>query len=82
MTKLNENLPLGPREMRNTLNNNFHLINEEYDFVNKKELEKLVKQYAGEEINKYNEKIQYQIQHIIVPPTNHINTKEVKKYGL
>ncbi|MGK9299558.1 hypothetical protein [Melissococcus plutonius] len=81
MTKLNEELPLDPAGLRNALISNFHLINAEYDFVNKKELENLVKQYADERIDQYNEKIQEQIQHIVIPPTNK-NTRGAEKYGL
>ncbi|AIM25750.1 hypothetical protein MEPL4_4c00230 [Melissococcus plutonius] len=82
MKKLNEDLPTSPRELRSVLKNNFHLLNTILDFEDRETLETLVKQYADERINEYNKKIQEQIQHIVVPPTNHINTKEVKKYGL
>lgn len=82
MTKLNEKLPVAPIELRNTLNNNFHLLNTILDFENRETLETLVKQYAKEEIDKYNEKIQEQIQHIVVPPTNQKIKEGAKKYGL
>lgn len=82
MKKLNEDLPTNPRELRSILKNNFNLLNKILDFEDRETLETLVKQYADERINEYNKKIQEQIQHIVVPPTNHINTKEAKKYGL
>ncbi|MGK9479639.1 hypothetical protein [Melissococcus plutonius] len=82
MKKLNEDLPTNPRELRSILKNNFNLLNTILDFEDRETLETLVKQYADERINEYNKKIQEQIQHIVVPPTNHINTKEAKKYGL
>ncbi|MCV2498205.1 hypothetical protein [Melissococcus plutonius] len=82
MKKLNEDLPTDLRELRSILKNNFNLLNKILDFEDRETLETLVKQYADERINEYNKKIQEQIQHIVVPPTNHINTKEAKKYGL
>lgn len=66
MTKLNEDLPLNLRELREVLVKNFHLLNIEIDLKEGRTLEKQVKEWVREEIKDYDDEIHDEIRRIIL----------------
>lgn len=69
MNKLNENLPLSfGKELRDELDNNFHILNALLGLLSEKELQ----QYIDERLNNYDTGIKKQIQAIIDPRYNEV----------